>query len=107
MRKFVIVKDNNDELSIRLSNCVECHFELLSKDIKCVGGGHFHIDGENIYLYGTSVDYGRASMADCKNALDNTLSSWSRFNYYYSEVTQCPVSLDTIISSPSILIYKK
>ncbi len=31
----------------------------------------------------------------------------SQFNYYYSEVTQCPVSLGTIISSPSILIYKK
>lgn len=107
MKKFVIVKDRDGELSIQLSNCVECHFELVSKDVKCVGGGHFHIDGENIYLYGTSIDYNRASMADCRDALKNTLSSWIDHNFYYSEVEQCPVSLDVVISSPSILIHKK
>lgn len=105
MKKFVIVKDNNDELSIRLSNCVECHFELVSEDIKCVGGGHFHIDGNNIYLYGTSIDYGRPSMKDCKEALVNTLSSWMNHKFYYSEEENCPLSLDAVVSSPSILIY--
>lgn len=65
----------------------------------------FHIDNNDIYLYGTSIDYGRASMKNCKEALANTLSSWMNHRFYYSEEEHCPLSLDAVISSPSVLIY--
>jgi hypothetical protein len=99
MRKFVIVKDSQGELTIRLSNCVECHFELVSKGYTCVGGGHFHLEDNNIYLYGTSIDYDTPSLEAIKTALENTLSSWSHFDYYYSDVLQCPVQLEFIKNS--------
>lgn len=107
MKKFVIVKDKDGELSIRLSNCVECHFELVSKDTKCIGGGHFHIDRQknSVYLYGHSIDYGKATIEDCAKALEDTLSSWTEFDFYFSTIDTCPVSLDIILANELTKIY--
>ena len=112
MKKFIITMDTTGELDIRLSNCVELHSELMPSrksytaslfsrrepqpEVNCLGGGHFHIDGKDLYLYGISEDYGRASMQNCQDALKNQLSSWSDFNYYYSDVEECPLDLDEV-----------
>ena len=80
-RKFII---NNGYL--RFAN-VELHRELARDHSTTKGGGHFHVDIENkkVYLYGKSIDYGKAKREDIAEAVKNGnfTASLDEYAFYY------------------------
>jgi len=97
MNKFVIENDQ-----FKISRCVEYHREMVRDNQKVQGGGLFVIEGEDLYLYGSSDEFGTASLEDVKRTLPDYGSWASHFNFYYSD---CKNSID-IFKNPILLQSK-
>lgn len=56
-----------------ISGNVGYHFELTKDHSTTRGGGYWHIDRENqtLYLYDRSTDYGRCSLEEVKDVIEN------------------------------------
>lgn len=84
-KKFIIVKDLDGKLDLRLGYPIY-HEDLIEKEdetnhIKCVGGGYWDLDFENkqIILYGDSMDFGKPKKEDIKKSLE----SWTKDKWFY------------------------
>lgn len=80
--KYII---NNGKLL--MSSSVDFHFELAKDHSTTKGGGKFCIEGNNLHLYGASVDFGQAKIEDVKEALKNEIVQMKleKYNVFYSQ----------------------
>ena len=84
-KKFIIVKDWDDNLDLRLGYPIY-HKDLMEKKdeahhAKCVGGGFWDLDFTNkqIVLWGDSSDFGKPKKEDIKKSL----KSWTERKWFY------------------------
>ena len=83
--KFLII-----DTQFRMSRSVEYHNELLPSnrkrsDYTIKGGGRFHIDDENkrFIIFGDSHEFNAAKKEDILAALEDTMLSFSLYNYRF------------------------
>lgn len=90
-----------------MSASVELHQDLATDHTETKGGGYWHLDQINLYLYGTSERFGKASIEDLKKVFNEGLTptrmqSW---NIYYSpsDILEVAIATGIKIKSASIL----
>lgn len=69
-----------------MSASVEYHMELAKDHSKTKGGGWWELEGNNLYLYSESNDFGAAKIEDIKSALEEDITSMrvEGWNVYFS-----------------------
>jgi len=69
-----------------MSASVEFHSELAKDHKTTKGGGWWTQEGDTLYLYGRSTDFGRANINDVKDAFRKFLPlSIRAWDIYYSD----------------------
>lgn len=80
-KKYLI---NNNRLLMSAS--VDYHKELCDDHSTTKGGGLWHKEGNNLYLYASSLDYGTPNIEDVKSALNDDITAMrvESYNIFYS-----------------------